>query len=108
MNTPKLRFKEFSGDWEIKKLGSETEWGSGGTPSKQEQSYWYGDIPWISASSMRGFRYFDSDSKITNAGLSNGSRLAEKGCLLLLVRGSMLFKKFLLGLQPKMLHLIKM
>lgn len=101
MNTPKLRFKEFSGDWEIKKLGSETEWGSGGTPSKQEQSYWYGDIPWISASSMRGFRYFDSDSKITNAGLSNGSRLAEKGCLLLLVRGSMLFKKIPVGITTK-------
>jgi type I restriction enzyme S subunit len=101
MSVPALRFKEFSGDWEIKKLGSETEWGSGGTPSKQEQSYWNGDIPWISASSMRGFRYFDSDSKITNAGLSNGSRLAEKGCLLLLVRGSMLFKKIPVGITTK-------
>ncbi len=101
MNTPTLRFKEFSGEWEVKKLGAETTWSSGGTPSKQEESYWDGDIPWISASSMRGFKYFDSDLKITNAGLSNGSRLAAKGSLLLLVRGSMLFNKIPVGIATK-------
>jgi len=101
MNTPTLRFKEFSGEWEVKKLGTETTWNSGGTPSKQEESYWDGDIPWISASSMRGFKYFDSDLKITNAGLSNGSRLATTGSLLLLVRGSMLFNKIPVGIATK-------
>ncbi len=101
MNTPTLRFKEFSGEWKVKKLGAETTWSSGGTPSKQEESYWDGDIPWISASSMRGFKYFDSDLKITNAGLSNGSRLAAKGSLLLLVRGSMLFNKIPVGIATK-------
>jgi type I restriction enzyme S subunit len=98
---PKFRFKQFSGEWEVKTLGVETTLGSGGTPSKQEESYWGGDIPWISASSMRGFKYFDSDLKITSAGLSNGSRLAEKGSLLLLVRGSMLFNKIPVGIATK-------
>ena len=96
MNLPRLRFKEFSEEWEVKELGNETKWSSGGTPSKQVESYWGGNIPWISASSMRGFKYFNSDLKITNDGLSNGSKLALKGSLLLLVRGSMLFREPLL------------
>jgi type I restriction enzyme S subunit len=101
MNLPRLRFKEFSEEWEVKELGNETKWSSGGTPSKQVESYWGGNIPWISASSMRGFKYFNSDLKITNDGLSNGSKLALKGSLLLLVRGSMLFNKIPVGIATK-------
>ena len=101
MNAPRLRFKEFGREWEVKKLGAETTWNSGGTPSKQTDSYWNGDIPWISASSMRDFKYFDSDLKITEAGLLNGSKLASKGALLLLVRGSMLFNKIPVGIATK-------
>lgn len=90
---PRVRFGEFreSGEWESKELGEITTWNSGGTPSKDNPIYWGGDIPWISASSMRGTEYFDSKLKLTEAGLKNGSRLAKKGSLLLLVRGSMLF-----------------
>jgi type I restriction enzyme, S subunit len=101
MSVPKLRFKDFNEEWIVKKLGAETTWNSGGTPSKQMESYWGGDIPWISASSMRGFQYFDSDLKITEEGLSNGSKLASKGSLLLLVRGSMLFNKIPVGITSR-------
>jgi type I restriction enzyme, S subunit len=39
-NVPKLRFKEFSGEWEEKKLGSiTTKIGSGSTPSGGEKVY---------------------------------------------------------------------
>ena len=53
-NIPVLRFSEFEGEWEEQKLGEITSWASGGTPSKEVEEYWNGDIPWISASSMRG------------------------------------------------------
>ena len=95
---PKLRFPEFEGNWEQKKLGDITTWSSGGTPPKDNFEYWNGSIPWISASSMRGLIYSTSDKKITEKGLKNGSRLAKKGSLLLLVRGSMLFNKIPIGI----------
>lgn len=52
MNVPKLRFSEFSGEWEEKKLGSLGEFKGGGTPSKQNDEYWMGTIPWISSSDI--------------------------------------------------------
>lgn len=100
-NIPKLRFPEFTGQWEKKKLGEITVWNSGGTPPKDNPLYWNGDIPWISASSMRGLEYGDSELKITSEGLTNGSKLAKKGTLLILVRGSMLFNKIPIGITTR-------
>lgn len=64
---------------------------SGGTPSKKKPEYWDGDIPWISAKSMKGDTISDSSIHITLEGLIHGSRIAPKGSILLLVRGSGLF-----------------
>lgn len=100
MSAPKLRFKEYSTSWEVRKLGAETVWGSGGTPSKQNESFWDGDIPWISASAMRGTRYADSELKITKHAVA-GTKLAQEGDLLLLVRGSMLFNKIPVGIAKR-------
>jgi type I restriction enzyme S subunit len=100
-NVPNLRFPEFTGKWEVKKLGEITSWSSGGTPPKDNPLFWDGDIPWISASSMRGIIYSDSELKITEAGLKKGSKLARKGTLLILVRGSMLFNKIPIGIVSK-------
>lgn len=97
-NVPALRFTEFVSDWDEKKLEDISFWASGGTPSKDNALFWNGDIPWISASSMRGIEYSDSELKLTQDGLKNGSRLAEKGSLLILVRGSMLFKTIPVGI----------
>lgn len=100
-NSPALRFAEFTEGWVVKKLGELTSWASGGTPPKDNLSYWNGNIPWISASSMRGLEYSDSELKITNEGLKKGSKLAKKGSLLILVRGSMLFNKIQIGIVTK-------
>lgn len=97
-NIPKLRFPEFLEEWKVKMLGEITTWTSGGTPSKEVPHYWNGQIPWISASSMRGTQYFDSHTKITEEGLKSGSKLAKKGTLLILVRGSMLFNTIPIGM----------
>lgn len=98
INVPGLRFPEFTSEWEEMKLEDITTWTSGGTPPKDVSSYWNGEIPWISASSMRGIEYSNSELKLTAEGLKNGSRLARKGSLLILVRGSMLFKTIPIGI----------
>lgn len=71
---PVLRFSEFVDEWERKFLGEITVWASGGTPSKENESYWNGDIPWISASSMRGKEYYNSefDDRTLLKGYPNG------------------------------------
>jgi type I restriction enzyme S subunit len=100
-NTPALRFPEFKDEWGKKRLGQISKWSSGGTPSKDNPLYWNGDIPWISASTMRGIEYSDSVHKITLEGLKNGSRLVPKGNLLILVRGSMLFNTIPIGITAR-------
>lgn len=74
---------------------------SGGTPPKMETKYWGGNIPWISAKSMIGNKYFDSDLKLTEEGLKKGSKLAPIDSVLLLVRGSMLHQKIPVGIVTK-------
>ena len=88
-------------DWEVVKLRNAAQFFSGGTPPKSKPEYWGGDIPWISAKSMKGSRYHDSDLKLTEAGLKKGSRLASKNSILLLVRGSMLHQKIPVGIATK-------
>ena len=90
-----------SSEWKAFALGEVTEWISGGTPKKDVLDYWNGDIPWISASSMQGTRFSDSDLKITSLGLKNGSRLAVKDSILLLVRGSALHNKIPVGIASR-------
>ncbi|MBB4809346.1 type I restriction enzyme S subunit [Acinetobacter johnsonii] len=101
MSVPKLRFKEFDGDFEKNKLVAYTKWSSGGTPSKDNDDYWNGDIPLISGASMHTQKFFESDVNITELGLKKGSKLAPKDSILILVRGSMLFNKIPMGLTLK-------
>ncbi|CAM3993130.1 restriction endonuclease subunit S [Catellicoccus marimammalium] len=50
---PKLRFKEFTDDWEEKKLGEIAEnFIGGGTPNTKVPEYWNGDIAWIQSSDI--------------------------------------------------------
>lgn len=77
--------------WKTEKLGKLVKFSSGGTPNKKIAAYWGGDIPWISAKTMKSDRIDTSDLFITEEGLSHGSKLAPEGSLLLLVRGSGLF-----------------
>jgi type I restriction enzyme S subunit len=97
---PRLRLAEFRNDkgWVAWNLGRLVEFSSGGTPSKAEPSYWRGAIPWISASSMYETNIADSDLKVTPLAIGNGTRLAPKGTILVLVRGSMLFNRVPMGI----------
>lgn len=95
---PELRFTEFNDDWQTSILGDLFTFHSGGTPSKSEAKYWGGKIPWVTAASMRGLYYEDTEHSVTESAIGNGTRMVPAGTLLLLVRGSMLFKDIPVGI----------
>jgi type I restriction enzyme, S subunit len=92
---PRLRFPEFqnAGEWVETTLGSIGTFSSGGTPSKDNPDYWNGSIPWVSASSMYDLIVEKADHYVTPQAIGNGTRIAKNGSILILVRGSMLFKR---------------
>jgi len=59
-------------DWPIVPLGEQFSTSSGGTPSKDEASYWIGDIPWVSPKDMKSDVIVDTEDHISKAAL-NGS-----------------------------------
>ncbi|MDC2988146.1 restriction endonuclease subunit S, partial [Prochlorococcus sp. AH-736-J10] len=89
-------------NWKEFRLGDLTTWSSGSTPSKQNRSFWGGEIPWISGTVMRSKNLSESDLYLTQEGLENKGKLCEKDSILLLVRGD-LFKRIPIGIATKSL-----
>nr|BFE82577.1 hypothetical protein GCM10020093_051780 [Planobispora longispora] len=87
--------------WRPVRLRDTGTWLSGGTPSTDEPRFWGGDIPWISAASMKDFYIQDSDRRLTKSGSSAGTRLVEKGSVLFVVRGMSLKKEFRVGVAQR-------
>ncbi|MFI1955555.1 restriction endonuclease subunit S [Streptomyces xinghaiensis] len=87
--------------WRCVSLGEAGKWLSGGTPSTSNDVYWGGDIPWISAASLKEFRVTDSDRRVTRLGAENGSRMVEKGAVLFVVRGMSLKSEFRIGVAER-------
>ena len=77
------------------------QWLSGGTPSTSNPSYWGGDVPWISASSMHSFFVATSGRTLTPEGTKNGTRVVPKGTILFVVRGMSLKTDFRIGVAQR-------
>ena len=73
-------------------------WVSGGTPSKKNPAYWDGEIPWFSAKSLGDLFLDDADTRVTDAGAANGTRLVPRGTVLFIVRGMSLAKEWRIGM----------
>lgn len=88
MNTPTLRFKEFSGAWEVKKIGEIATVSSGGTPSRANNEFWNGEIPWVTTSEVKFNIIKDTAQKITEQALKNSSaKMFPKNTLLIAMYG---------------------
>lgn len=83
---PKLRFKEFSGEWEEKKIGNIGSFQGGGTPTTSEEKYWTGDIPWISSSDI-----IENDIKNINVTRFINESSIKESATKLIPKGSILF-----------------
>jgi type I restriction enzyme S subunit len=85
-------------DWPRARLGDLAQWFSGGTPRTSEPSYWGGDIPWISAASLKEFFISTSDRNVTADGAASGTRLVPPRSIIFVVRGMSLMSEFRLGI----------
>lgn len=87
--------------WVSVTLSETARWLSGGTPKTSEPSYWGGDIPWISAASLKTPWIDNSDRKVTPEGAENGTRLVPEGSIIFVVRGMSLTSEFRIGLTQR-------
>ena len=85
----KSRFIEMFGDpvqnskgYKYKKLEELGKWESGGTPSRKNNDYFKGSIPWYSAGELNSLYLYDSNEKITETAIEESSaKLFRKGSL---------------------------
>ena len=81
--------------WRLTPLKYLTAFRSGGTPSKANESFWDGDIPWASAKDMKLEVLDDTEDHITDAAVqSGGADLLPIGSVLVVVRGMILARIF--------------
>ncbi|MER0424931.1 restriction endonuclease subunit S [Streptomyces microflavus] len=88
-------------EWESVTLKDAARWMSGGTPKTSEPDYWGGEIPWISALSLKSPWIDSSDRNVTELGATSGTRLASTDVVLFVVRGSSLKTEFRIGLTQR-------
>ena len=78
--------------WEMVPLKYLCNFSGGGTPSKDNLSYWTGgDIPWVSPKDMKSFWVSDTQDKLTEIAVEESStNFVEAGALLMVVRSGIL------------------
>lgn len=87
-------------EWEMVELGEVCDIKSGGTPSRNELSYWNGDIPWVGSGVCKDTVISSANEFITSAGLSNSSaKLFPKGTTLIALVGATIGKTALLNFE---------
>lgn len=87
--------------WKSMPLGATGTWLSGGTPATDNPRWWGGEIPWISASSLRDFWIRDSDRCVTDLGVLAGTRTVLPGAVLFVVRGMSLKNELRVGVAQR-------
>jgi len=84
-------FSQRGDGWELSRLDKLAKFSGGGTPSKKEESYWQGDIPWVSPKDMKSDTIIDSRDHINEAAIKNSSALlVDEGAILMVVRSGIL------------------
>ena len=88
-NTPNVRFKGFTEDWEQRKLGEISQITAGGTPSTKELTYWKPkEVPWLASGEVHKKYIYDTDEMISEEGLNNSSaKWVEEGSVLIALAG---------------------
>ncbi|MDC7805268.1 restriction endonuclease subunit S [Luteimonas sp BLCC-B24] len=82
---------EVPAHWQLAKIRAFTRFCGGGTPSRENLSYWNGDIPWVSPKDMKVERITVAAECITETGLrASTSSMVDAGSLLIVVRSGIL------------------
>ena len=78
--------------WEAVPLGELGRWQSGGTPPKDDDTKWGGDVPWVCPRDMKTPVIRQTHSTLTPLAQGGSCKLAPKGTLMIVVRGMILAK----------------
>jgi type I restriction enzyme S subunit len=92
MSVPALRFKEFSGDWEFKRLGEVGEIVTGNTPDTKNHNFYDGDKLFVSPVDINTNRFIgETRTTLTDKGFKEG-RKVKAGSILFVCIGSTIGK----------------
>ena len=85
--------------WELARIADIFAARSGGTPSTSEDTYWEGDIPWVSAKDMKTLRIADTQDHISEEAVNaSATTLVPPGTVLLVARSGILRHTLPVGL----------
>lgn len=83
------------GDWRVVPLKHLCRLISGGTPSKENEEFWNGTIPWASAKDLKADILWDTEDHLTEHAIDQGvATLLEAPSVLIVVRGMILARTF--------------
>lgn len=86
---------EMPAHWTPQKLGFVASMRGGSTPSKNNDAYWDGDVPWVSPKDMKVSRITDTTDHLSDLALEEtGIRLIDPPVVLMVVRGMILAHSF--------------
>jgi type I restriction enzyme S subunit len=69
--------------WKLVKLGSLGEWASGGTPSRANNSFFQGNIPWVTSGELNSIYIKNSIEHINEEAIvKSNAKLIKPGSLL--------------------------
>lgn len=89
-------------DWEMVELGKYISTQTGGTPSKSNETYWSGNIPWVSPKDMKMDFIADAEDHISESAVKNSStKIVPAKTLLVVVRSGILKHSLPLALTVK-------
>ncbi len=75
--------------WREEKLGEVASTFAGGTPSRDIEEYFKGDIPWVKSGELNKTIIYKTEEKITSGALKNSSaKMAETGSVLVAMYGA--------------------
>ena len=80
---------EIPEDWEVKKLVDLAITSSGGTPSRENLSFYKGNIKWFTTTELKDCRLYESEEHISNLALeSSSAKIFPAGTLLMAMYGA--------------------
>jgi type I restriction enzyme, S subunit len=95
----KIMHKELPKGWVETKLGIIAEWGSGGTPNRNESKYYKGSIPWIKTGDLNDSIILEASEYITELGLQKSSaKIFPIGAIIIAMYGATIGKTAVLGI----------
>jgi type I restriction enzyme S subunit len=88
VTSEELGFDSLPETWKACRIGAVGSVSNGSTPSRQQPSFWDGDIPWVSSGEVRNNLITSTRERITKAGFDGTSvRLLPRGTVLIAMIG---------------------